>query len=329
MISVIVPVYKVEKYLSRCIESILNQTFTDFELILVDDGSPDQSGVICDSYAKKDNRIHVIHKENGGLSSARNAGIEAAQGEYVFFVDSDDIIHEQSLEILYREIQSKHADIVMGLISRFSDELELKKSILREYECKSYSNIELLNLFFEDSIPIFNLISACGKLIKKEFFDNIRFPIGRLFEDEFTTYRLYYEASNIVVININMYYYFVNASGITQNLSLEKRFDEYDAQDERIKFFKEKQLNNLYQKALLEFLRTAQWDLINCKNGKEKVDNVKKKLFIKQYTRAFEEAKKEKVLEFIKHYDYYVLARPQFVLYYRIKRLVLTWIVGK
>lgn len=323
------PVYKVEKYLSRCIESILNQTFTDFELILVDDGSPDQSGVICDSYAKKDNRIHVIHKENGGLSSARNAGIEAAQGEYVFFVDSDDIIHEQSLEILYREIQSKHADIVMGLISRFSDELELKKSILREYECKSYSNIELLNLFFEDSIPIFNLISACGKLIKKEFFDNIRFPIGRLFEDEFTTYRLYYEASNIVVININMYYYFVNASGITQNLSLEKRFDEYDAQDERIKFFKEKQLNNLYQKALLEFLRTAQWDLINCKNGKEKVDNVKKKLFIKQYTRAFEEAKKEKVLEFIKHYDYYVLARPQFVLYYRIKRLVLTWIVGK
>ena len=110
-ISVIVPVYNVEIYLHRCVDSILAQTFTDFELILVDDGSPDNCGAICDEYAKKDSRVRVIHKENGGQSSARNRAIEAAQGEWIHFVDSDDLIHPQMLEILYRAAQESGANI--------------------------------------------------------------------------------------------------------------------------------------------------------------------------------------------------------------------------
>lgn len=113
-ISIIVPVYRVEKYLDRCVNSILNQTFTDFELILVDDGSPDRCPFMCDEWGKKDHRIKVIHKKNGGLSSARNAGLEIYQGRYVFFVDSDDWIEKNALDILYNIAVSTKADIVVG-----------------------------------------------------------------------------------------------------------------------------------------------------------------------------------------------------------------------
>ena len=112
MISIVVPVYKVEKYLNRCVDSILNQTYTDFECILVDDGSPDKCGQICDEYAELDKRIRVIHKENGGLSDARNVGIDAAKGEYILFVDSDDWIHPQLIELTLKIIIKEKADVV-------------------------------------------------------------------------------------------------------------------------------------------------------------------------------------------------------------------------
>ena len=123
-ISIIVPVYNVEKYLSRCIDSILNQTFDDFELILIDDGSPDHSGAICDDYAKKDNRILVIHKENGGLSDARNAGINIASGEYIMFVDSDDYISKDMCEILYQRIIKDKSDMALCSVRGVNEEGE-------------------------------------------------------------------------------------------------------------------------------------------------------------------------------------------------------------
>ncbi|MEG0087047.1 MAG: glycosyltransferase, partial [Niameybacter sp.] len=112
-LSIIVPVYNVEKYLPKCIESILAQSFTDFEVILIDDGATDKSGEICEEYANKDTRIKIIHKENGGLSSARNAGIELSNGNYIGFVDSDDFIHPQMYEILLREARSSNSDVVI------------------------------------------------------------------------------------------------------------------------------------------------------------------------------------------------------------------------
>ncbi len=123
-ISIIVPVYKVEKYLKKCVDSILAQTFSDFELILVDDGSPDNSGRICDDYAKKDARVRVVHKQNGGLSSARNAGIEVAKGKYLGFVDSDDYIAEDMYELLYKAIIKEEADLsICGIYDVYEEKI--------------------------------------------------------------------------------------------------------------------------------------------------------------------------------------------------------------
>ena len=139
LISIIVPVYKVEKYLSECVDSILNQTYKNFELILVDDGSPDNSGKICDEYAKRDGRVKVIHKENGGVSSARNAGLDNAKGEYVTFVDSDDIIDTRYLDLMYRKIVETGSDICFCHFDRFDDD----KMVENQEELPSYLQINL------------------------------------------------------------------------------------------------------------------------------------------------------------------------------------------
>jgi glycosyltransferase involved in cell wall biosynthesis len=128
-ISIIVPVYDVEKYLKKCVDSILNQTFKDFELILVDDGSPDNSGAICDQYAEKDSRVRVIHKENGGLSDARNAGIEVARGKYLGFVDSDDFVNEDMYKQLYTSIIENNADLsICGIFDLYEGKTPIKKT---------------------------------------------------------------------------------------------------------------------------------------------------------------------------------------------------------
>lgn len=324
LISIIVSVYDVELYIHRCIDSILAQTFIDFELILVDDGSPDNSGGICDEYAKCDERVSVIHKQNGGLSSARNAGIEAAKGEYLVFVDSDDVIHPQFLQILYCAFEKSNVDIAMGRLCRFKDDTDLQKMQMVQDVFFNYCNgLEILNCLFdkEEFIPIF--VSVCGKLFKRRLFEEIRFPEGRLFEDEFITYRLYYLANMVGFIDKNMYYYFVNASGITQNLSIQKRFDEYDAQWERLEFLRSQQLKSLYDKALLRFLKTAQWDLIACRNKSQLYDTLKGRHFEWQYKSVLEFAKKRKIVNFRHNYDYYVLAYPKKVPFYRIARLFL------
>lgn len=318
-ISVIVPVYQVEKYVARCIESILNQTYKDFEMILVDDGSLDGSGDICEKYAVSDGRIQVIHKKNGGLSSARNAGLDVAVGKYVTFVDSDDVIHPQYLEVLHRECEQNSADISIGRLTRFQEDNEIKvfqnitntKGVLK-------NSIYTLNCFFDKKKTVSNYVSACCKLFKRNLFENIRFPEGRLFEDEFTTYRLYYAANVVIDLDEVLYYYFVNDVGITQNLSLQKRLDEYDAQCERIEFFKERNLAELYEKALLEFLRSAQWDMILCNKNQEQADKRRKNRFVRQYQEVLEEAKRMKIVNFIGNYDYYVIAYPKRVLFYRV-----------
>lgn len=321
VISVIVPVYRVEKYIRRCVDSILAQSFRDYELILVDDGSPDYSGVICNEYATRDPRIRVIHKENGGLSSARNAGIDAASGEYLFFMDSDDVIHPDTLGILYECIDKTGAEISVGEFTRFSKEDSIT-FLPWDEKYTVLTNLEALNAFFDGRESLHSLVSACCKLIHRIMFDGIRFPVGRLFEDEFTTYKLYYHATKIVFCGATLYYYFVNDDGITRNLTIDKRFDEYDAQWERIEFFRKNGLDALLGKAAMTFLRTAQWDLIACRNESQTVNPEKKAQFEAQYTAAFQLAKEQHTLEFIRDYDYYVLAKPNMTLLWRIRRQI-------
>ena len=191
----VIPIYKVEKYLSRCVESILLQTFTEFELILVDDGSPDCCGSICDEYAKKDSRVTVIHKKNGGLSDARNAGIEWAfacsENEWLTFIDSDDWIHSKYLEVLTNAVRETNCQISICGFQETSNEVAEEST--NSLNCELY---DTETFFCEKNV---NAVVAWGKLYRKELFCNIRYPFGKLHEDEFTTYKLLFANSKLSV----------------------------------------------------------------------------------------------------------------------------------
>lgn len=211
-ISVIVPVYNVEKYLRKCVDSIITQTFEDLEIILVDDGSKDSSGKICDEYAAKDERIIVIHKENGGLSSARNAGIEKAQSSYLGFVDSDDYIAENMYEKLYNMAISNDADLVMcDLYHCYEGKTPEKNSCIEKYVLNTEEAIKTVLEAKKTSV------TAVNKLYKKELFKNIRYPEGKLSEDAFVIVDLLMQAKKIVFTSDQFYYYVHRKNSITSS----------------------------------------------------------------------------------------------------------------
>ena len=233
LISVIVPVYKVEAYLSRCIDSILAQTFTDFELILVDDGSPDNCGKICDEYAQKDNRIQVIHKENGGLSSARNAGIDwvfaNSNSQWFTFIDSDDWIHPKYLERLLSGANSTNTDICVCEYTETSD--------FSAFETLNNVNTQILTpeeFFVNHHVTS---VIACCKLYKKRCFESIRYPLGKLHEDEYTTYKILFEKKYISYMKEPLYFYYTNPDSIVRSEWSPKRLDAIPAFREQIIFF--------------------------------------------------------------------------------------------
>ena len=323
-VSIIVPVYKAEEYVGRCVESILSQTFQDLEIILVDDGSPDRSGAICDMIARRNHQIHVIHQNNQGVSAARNTGIEAATGEYIMFVDSDDVIHSQCVETLFYGIKETGAQIAIGDITRFRcNDMPNLVSRVSETRYSLITNLDALQMLVDTTAVTSRFTSPCCKLYVKTLFDHICFPVCRRFEDEVVAYQLYYIAEKCVLCDSKLYFYFVNEDGFTQNLKLEDRFDEYDAQWERLEYFGERNLKELQGKAAMTFLRTAQWDLNACRRNEEPAPPVKKQRFEKQYQSALVIAKNLGCLRFLKHYDYYVLAYPKYTQLLRIKRLVL------
>ena len=208
-ISVIIPVYKVEKYLNRCVESVVQQTYGNLEIILVDDGSPDNCPQICDNWAKKDNRIIVIHKENGGLSDARNAGIERSTGEYITFVDSDDLISRNMIEVLYKTIVSEDVDIAVTTMKPFYKELPK----LDDNEMNVVSGDA--SLILTEIIYKSSKWEACGKLYKKSLFENgVRFIKGKLYEDLHFMPRVFRQAKRATISNSEMYYYYQRSDSI-------------------------------------------------------------------------------------------------------------------
>ena len=246
-LSIIVPIYKVEKQLEQCIKSRLNQSFTNFELILVDDGSPDMCGHICDEYEKKDSRIKVIHKKNGGLSDARNAGLDIALGKYIGFVDSDDIIHPQMYEKLYNCINKSNLDIVQCKFKRFKSIEEININISdSELNFKEYNSQDaIIDLIDNNKINV----NAWNKLYKRELFQNERYPKGKIHEDEFLTYKLIYNSSKIGYIDEELYYYYENNNGIMNGSNILKRLDRIEALEERSSFFLNNGNKDLYNKS--------------------------------------------------------------------------------
>ncbi len=252
-ISIVVPVYKVENLLARCVDSILNQTFQDFELILVDDGSPDGSGIICDSYARTESRIRVIHKENGGLSSARNAGIEIARGEYLCFVDSDDLIHPQMLELLRNALLEHAADIASTRYISFSTE-----TVPFESTGNIHSSLLLRQDFIDNLYPE-NFerigISAWGKLYRRELFDKLRYPEGKIYEDLHIYLSLLQQCQRIAVLDQPLYYYYLGNVSITKsNYLAHCRFDEFIVRLEHVSYFRSCGMRRQYHYALNDYL---------------------------------------------------------------------------
>lgn len=245
----VVPVYKVEKYLKRCIESILSQTYTDTEIVLVDDGSPDKCPEICDEYEKKYHNIKVIHKENGGLSDARNAGIKyvlevAGEEDYITFVDSDDYIHPEYAKTMIDLCVKNNCNMAQCSYEKGDKDSFSNISINTNIECKSA----------EDALLGYRIKSQiCAKMFKVNLFKEILFPVGVINEDEFTTYKVVYNASKIVFTDEKLYYYFQHGSGIMADVAKKlknnpHRYDFLTAYEERTQFFREKNLYEQVQK---------------------------------------------------------------------------------
>ena len=239
-VSIIVPVYNVEPYLRQCLDSVLGQTFKNFEVLLVNDGSSDSSGDICREYVEKDSRFHYFEKENGGLSDARNYGIERAQGEYLTFIDSDDFVNEKHLENLFLASRLTNADITIGGFSRFENgTFWLYPDYFSSDSLVSFTSaqaIQHLDSMFD--VPFLNFSTAWGKLFKRELFSELRFPYGKYAEDQFIIWKLYLKARSIYTFNVDSYVYRINKNGMSSVFSL-KHLDYIEALEERIKSTKD------------------------------------------------------------------------------------------
>ena len=226
LISVIIPIYNVEPYLRRCLDSVVGQTYRNLEIICVDDGSPDGCGVICEEYAAKDDRIRVIHKENGGLSSARNAGIDIARGKYISFIDSDDSVAPDMIEYLYCLLKKYEADISICLHYIVRGERRWKSYDLVEEEAVGSKEC-LKRLLYNDGVDT----SAWAKLYKKEIFEEIRFPEGKLFEDAGTMYRTFLAAERIALGTEAKYFYMLRENSTVSTAFNRRKFDMLEMTD--------------------------------------------------------------------------------------------------
>ena len=316
LISVIVPIYKVEKYLCKCVDSIINQTYNNLEIILVDDGSPDNCPKICDEYAKQDSRIKVIHKENGGLSDARNAGMKIAKGEYVSFIDSDDYISDDFIETLYTTMKTENSDIVECDIVKFEDGTT---PVVEKENCEinSFSTEKgLLLLIAENKFHQ----HVWNKLYKSEIALKIPFEKGKLNEDEFWTYQIFGQAEKVTKINKLIYFYLQRSGSIMGNKFNIRRLDALEAKAERQKYI-EANFPNLKKQAKIDLFGTC---IFMCQSamkflkGKEKKQAKK---IIKKYAAANKLTKNEILSLEGKNRSWFSFANKSFTICCKIRSI--------
>ena len=227
LITVVVPIYNVEVYLKNCLESILSQTYANLEIILVDDGSTDNCGRMVDEYSKIDNRIIVVHKKNGGLSDARNIGIDCATGQYIMFVDSDDYISNDCVEYLYESIKKNNAEIAVGRL-KTTAELDERSNSSEKYNLVLDKHEGINELLYANKYSV----AAPGKLYLTSLFKGIRFPVGKLHEDVFTTYKVFFKANCIFYGDKIIYYYYHRPGSIMLSKFTKRRLHIIEALEE-------------------------------------------------------------------------------------------------
>lgn len=249
LVSVIVPVYKVEEYLDQAVESLVNQTYTDMEILLVDDGSPDRCGQICDEWAKKDKRIRVIHQKNAGISMARNVGIDASRGEYLLFVDSDDYVKNTYVEELYRAISANEADLAITGIT-YLREGEFSSLELTSKEQEVINSVTAL-VCFECGGDVREAYTvAWNKIYRREIWENIRFPKGKVYEDAFLMPGILSGCKKIVILKSCLYVYRKREGSITSQKSEAQARMLIEAMEQRERCYDEagiKEVNVMYQ----------------------------------------------------------------------------------
>lgn len=292
LISVIVPIYRVEAYLSACIDSILNQTYSKLEIILVDDGSDDQCPLICDEYHKKDDRIRVIHKENGGLSDARNAGLDIATGTYICFVDSDDAIHPSFIQTLYEDLTTTNSDLA---ICHYESVLEIPNTHEIKTSAKHvYTQKDILDVFYgKESLAI---VVSWNKLYKKHIWTHLRYPKGKIHEDEFVIHYVLDQVSHVVIDEGKYYYYRQREGSITNHYSA-KRLNALEALEERIQFYAKKN-----EKLSIQTTYQYFFAIINHieQMGKQESYEEEKKILQKKLTVLWKKLIKRKEIPFLK-----------------------------
>jgi len=257
LVSVIVPVYNVEKHLHKCVDSILQQSYKNIEIILVDDGSPDSCPQICDDYTHVDDRVKVIHKQNGGLADARNAGIEIAGGEYISFLDSDDYIAPNMIEHLMNKIDLYDADISFCSLLRVREDTNVNAIFQPAENDITFSGAEAIEWSFTHPIP--ESISACAKLYRLKLFKGtgIRFPVGRISEDVFIMHEIFFSAQRVVYSNQQLYFYLVRYGSISNKGFYKQQLDMIEACLQAIDFVKDNNLpftQQAYAKLLWSYI---------------------------------------------------------------------------
>lgn len=277
LISVVIPVYNVETYLDACVRSVMKQTYSNIEIILVDDGATDNSGEMCDFYAKEDSRVKVIHKDNGGLSDARNCGIEVTKGEFITFVDSDDIVSCKYIETLYSLIKNNNADISICNCVHCFEDTDIQFSMSTYLEVLD-SDSAINNLLYQKKF----LVSAWSKMYRRRFFEDVIFPVGMLYEDSAIMYKIFEKAKTIVYSNAKIYAYFHRNGSITTQKFDARNFDILIIAEE---IFDHYSNNNIIVKSAMSYYVVAALRLyLNCpKQEKYNIQIKKIKKIIKKY----------------------------------------------
>lgn len=277
LISVIVPVFNVEKYLCKCIDSILNQTYKNLEIILIDDGSTDKSGTICDTYTKKDSRIKVIHQNNEGLSAARNAGLDIAKGDYISFIDSDDFIDPDMFDVLLCNLEKNKADICACGFKKVYNDTDSSNSLNKflEYN-KTFSRHEAMESLCENKIINF---SVNDKLFKKSLFNDLRFTEGIIFEDMDLVYKLIDKSNKIFFICEPKYNYRIRQGSILHGNFSTKKMELISVYKQFLGFISKK-YPDLLNKAKCYFLELCLINLFDVLGSNEKFEKEKNELII-------------------------------------------------
>lgn len=285
LISIVVPIYNVEKYLERCVDSIINQTYKNIEIILVDDGATDNCGVICDKYKKEDPRIIVIHKKNGGLSDARNSGIKIAKGKYITFIDSDDYIEDDYVEYLYNLLIQKNTKMSICSYAVHFDNSNVK--LYNATDIKRWSKEETLkHILYSKKIEV----SAWGKMYRTDLFKNIEYPKGKIFEDIDTTYKLIDQCDYISVGLSEKYHYIMRKNSIVNNSFSDKHKYMITASEHMCDYIKNKypSLKKGCKRRLTYAYISTLNRMIVCENRNISEEKKYRKIILKNWTIIFD-----------------------------------------